>query len=116
MAIVIYNVTRNVLVFVKQFRPGILLQVYYSLYFCSYVVIKCICFCVGVYFSRIKIEDRKKPIDTNIYPADLGMTVELCAGIKDKDKSLIEIAQEEVIEETGYKVPIENFEKIHSYK
>jgi len=46
---------------------------------------------------------------------DDGMTVELCAGIVDKDLSLIEIAKEEVEEECGYKVNIKNIEKITSF-
>lgn len=44
-----------------------------------------------------------------------GFTYELCAGIVDKDKSLIEIAQEEILEETGYDVPLEKMEKISSF-
>ena len=44
-----------------------------------------------------------------------GFTYELCAGIVDKDKSLIEIAKEEILEETGYDVPLEKMEKISSF-
>jgi len=44
-----------------------------------------------------------------------GMTIELCAGIIDKDLSLKEIAKEEVEEECGYKVELENIEKITSF-
>lgn len=44
-----------------------------------------------------------------------GFTYELCAGIVDKDKSLIEIAREEILEETGYAVPLEKMEKISSF-
>ena len=44
-----------------------------------------------------------------------GFTYELCAGIVDKEKSLIEIAKEEIIEETGYDVPLEKLEKISSF-
>lgn len=36
-------------------------------------------------------------IDFEKYPPNLGITTELCAGIVDKDKSLVEIAREEVI-------------------
>lgn len=90
VAIIIYNITRNVLVFVKQFRPG-------------------------VYYVNIPEELRNKPIDMNKYPAKLGITTELCAGIVDKNKSLAEIAKEEVLEECGYDVPLENFEKLHAY-
>jgi UDP-sugar diphosphatase len=44
-----------------------------------------------------------------------GMTIELCAGIVDKNISLAEIAMEEVEEECGYKVPLEGIEKITSF-
>lgn len=44
-----------------------------------------------------------------------GMTIELCAGIVDKNLSLIEIAQEEIEEECGYAVPLENMEKITAF-
>ncbi len=41
-----------------------------------------------------------------------GMTVEMCAGIIDKDKSLAQIAKEEIEEECGYRVPLESIERI----
>ena len=44
-----------------------------------------------------------------------GYTYELCAGIVDKDKSLVEIAHEEILEECGYHVPLEKIEKITSF-
>ena len=44
-----------------------------------------------------------------------GMTVELCAGIVDKDLSLEQIAKEEIDEECGYDVPVEKIEKITSF-
>lgn len=44
-----------------------------------------------------------------------GMTVELCAGIVDKKLSLAQIAKEEIEEECGYDVPLENIEKITSF-
>ncbi len=40
---------------------------------------------------------------------------ELCAGIVDKDKSLAQIAKEEILEETGYNVRLENIKKITSF-
>ena len=42
-------------------------------------------------------------------------TYELCAGIVDKEKSLEEIAQEEIDEECGYKVELNDIEKITSF-
>ncbi len=55
-------------------------------------------------------------MDWSKYPGELGMTFELCAGIVDKDLPLVEIAKEEVEEECGYRVPIENFEKVTSMR
>lgn len=42
-------------------------------------------------------------------------TYELCAGLVDKDKSLEEIAIEEIDEECGYKVNIQNIQKVTSF-
>ena len=42
-------------------------------------------------------------------------TYELCAGIIDKDISLEMIVKEEIDEECGYDVPLENIEKITSF-
>ena len=44
-----------------------------------------------------------------------GMTVELCAGIVDKDLSLEEIASEEIAEECGYSVPPSALERVTSF-
>lgn len=44
-----------------------------------------------------------------------GMSLELCAGIVDKEMSLQQIAQEEIEEECGYCVPLEKVEKITSF-
>jgi len=44
-----------------------------------------------------------------------GMMYELCAGIVDKDMSNAQIAKEEVLEECGFDIPVENLEKISSF-
>ena len=44
-----------------------------------------------------------------------GLTVELCAGIVDKETSLIQIAKEEIEEECGYSVDVKDIEKITSF-
>lgn len=44
-----------------------------------------------------------------------GFTYELCAGIVDKDKSLLEIVHEEILEECGFEVPLEKIEKVTSF-
>ncbi|MFC2057603.1 NUDIX domain-containing protein [Campylobacterota bacterium] len=46
---------------------------------------------------------------------DDGMTIELCAGIIDKKLSLEEIAKEEIEEECGYAIPLQNIERITSF-
>ena len=42
-------------------------------------------------------------------------TYELCAGLIDKDTSLVQIAKEEIDEECGYNVDVMNIEKITSF-
>ncbi len=44
-----------------------------------------------------------------------GMMYELCAGIVDKDIPDIEIAKEEVLEECGYDIPLQNIKKISTF-
>ncbi|RZF36393.1 hypothetical protein LSTR_LSTR002989 [Laodelphax striatellus] len=65
----------------------------------------------AIYLNSIPEKDRNV-IDTEKYTAELGLTLELCAGIVDKNLPLIEIAREEVMEECGYDVPVDKLEKI----
>jgi len=44
-----------------------------------------------------------------------GMMYELCAGILDKDISHIQTAKEEILEECGYDIDIDNIQKITSF-
>lgn len=46
---------------------------------------------------------------------DSGISLELCAGILDKDMSLPQIAKEEIFEECGYDVDVSKIEKIASF-
>ena len=89
VAIVIFNISRKKLIFVRQFRP---------------------------HFYLSKLPFNEGAVDVEKYPASLGMTLELCAGMVDKNKTLVEIAQDEVREECGYEVPISAFSKIISYR
>ncbi|GBN28443.1 Uridine diphosphate glucose pyrophosphatase [Araneus ventricosus] len=91
VAIVVYNTTRQKLIFVKQFRPA-------------------------VYYAEVKNEDCEGDIDVKKYPPSTGLTIELCAGIVDKDQSLVETARDEVFEECGYSVPLSMFHKVTSYR
>lgn len=61
----------------------------------------------------IIVKQLRAPV-LNMYPDD-GMTHELCAGIVDKDMSLKQIAQEEVLEECGYNVPLSYIEEVTSF-
>lgn len=94
VAAVIYNTTRNVLIFVRQFRPAI-------------------------YWSRLprEVVAHGLPVDTKKYPPGLGMTLELCAGLMDK-KGLTpaQAMQEEILEECGYKVPLDNIKEVTSFR
>lgn len=94
VAILIYNSTRDVFVLVKQFRPAV--------YFCS--------------AETVTDKDGGKVIDHSKYPGSLGVTYELCAGIVDKQKSVEEIALEEIEEECGYNVPPEALQRITGFR
>ena len=50
-----------------------------------------------------------------VAPFNQGVTYELCAGIVDQQRSLVEIAQSEIEEETGYIVPLDKIEKIFQH-
>jgi len=50
-----------------------------------------------------------------VAPYDRGVTYELCAGIVDQKRSLVEIAQSEVEEETGYIVSVENIQRVYQH-
>lgn len=45
-----------------------------------------------------------------------GHVYELCAGLVDKDKPIAQIAQEEIEEELGYKIPVEDVKYIQTLK
>ena len=47
--------------------------------------------------------------------SEIGYTFELCAGITDKDKPLNVIMQEEILEECGYNIPLENITQITEF-
>jgi len=90
----IFNTSRKVLMFVKQFRPA-------------------------VYANNAM---KKSPnntlekVDWTKTPASLGVTIELCAGIVDANIPYNEIMKKEVLEECGYDVPVGNFQKLVTYQ
>lgn len=88
VCIVVFNTSRRKLVFVRQFRPA----VYYA-----------------------SLPEKQDVVDVKRYPATLGLSLELCAGIIDKDKSVVEIARDELKEECGYEAPVSAFKEINTY-
>lgn len=63
---------------------------------------------LSVYYGLICDEFNKTgKVDYEKFPPKLAITMELCAGIVDKNISLADIAREELIEECGYNVPVE---------
>ncbi|XP_053945515.1 uridine diphosphate glucose pyrophosphatase NUDT14-like [Anastrepha ludens] len=92
VAVILYNSTRRVLIFVRQFRPA----VYHSKYTaCGYDAAE---------------------IDLKRVRPNIGITLELCVGILDTDKGLHQNAREAVLEECGYDVPLDGFEQVMSYR
>ena len=91
--IIIFNVTRGVLIFVKQFRA----PVYVS---------------GAVKGGDVTAGDG---VDADNHPGVKGVTLEQCAGIMDKSGDWATTAQEEVLEECGYKVPVDRLQRIVSY-
>uniref|UniRef100_A0A1I8A501 Uridine diphosphate glucose pyrophosphatase NUDT14 n=1 Tax=Steinernema glaseri TaxID=37863 RepID=A0A1I8A501_9BILA len=96
VAVLLYHKTKKALLLVKQFRPA-------------------------VFVAKIrKLAENKgkalNEIDWSKYPVSLGETLELCAGIIDKPNcDVAQHAQEEILEECGYSVPLESLELVHSF-
>ncbi|MEA3352657.1 MAG: NUDIX hydrolase [Campylobacterota bacterium] len=63
--------------------------------------------------SFILVKQFRPPVYMN--HKEYEFTYELCAGIVDKDKSLVEIAKEEIDEECGYEVKTEDIEFINLF-
>lgn len=119
VAIIIFNKTRNNLVLVRQFRPG---NGQMKCHFCncSNSSVYFLFIFTAVYHAIISSDPNHKTASPESlmekYPVSLAITNELCAGIVDKSKPLIEIAKEEILEECGYNVPVERIELVMSYR
>jgi len=89
VAIILYNKTTNKMVFVKQFRPAVAMSSVFN----------------------HKMEKRENPLRSD------GYTLELCAGIVDKEgKDIYQIAKEEILEEVGFDIDVKNLRLINSYR
>ena len=72
---------------------------------------------VQTYCIRKQIVVTHSPIGQKDDIGSLGITLELCAGIVDKEgKSLAEIAAEEVEEECGYHVDLKQVEFVQTFR
>jgi len=87
VAVLLWHSELDAVVVVRQFRPP-------------------------VYVSKMLEGGENKPDEQCLRS---GFTYEICAGICDKGVSLEQTAKEEVMEECGYDVPIENFEMISNH-
>ncbi|XP_034487498.1 uridine diphosphate glucose pyrophosphatase NUDT14-like [Drosophila innubila] len=92
--VILFNISRQKLIYVRQFRAA----VYHGI------------------ITGNSLEIPKGDIDLIKYPPEMAVTLEPCAGLIDKSKSLPEIAREEVLEECGYDIPVKSFEFIYAFK
>lgn len=71
----------------------------------------------AVFASRlINTAESLNLIDFSTADVNSGFTLELCAGIVDKTKSLKEIVKEEILEECGYDVPLSKISELVTVK
>lgn len=87
VAVLLYHIDLNAILIVRQFRPA-------------------------VYATQLR---RAKAAGLPDPPFSVGFTYECCAGLVDKDKSLSEIACEEILEECGYDIAPENLAKVTEF-
>lgn len=120
VAVLLWNKTRNAFVLVKQFRPAVYMMRNHQVWeghehFTHSLSWK----------GEGEPPAAKKPTGSaddptptpppQYSPGQDGLTYELCAGIVDKSLPLEVVVQEEVLEETGYRVPLECIEPVCSY-
>lgn len=88
---------------------------------CSFNCIYLIVLCLAVYANRVlnEFERGRQPsdIDWTQHSMSIGMTLELCAGIVDKNEMpLVQVMKEEICEECGYDVPIDRISVITKFR
>lgn len=91
IAVLVYNLSRNSLLFLKQFRPA-------------------------VYYGSVPENDRKDTINTKKYPPEMGITIELCSAVVTNTQSVIEDVKQAVMTTFGYDIPATNIQKMASYR
>eukprot|EP00731_Ephydatia_muelleri_P027828 Em0019g701a len=121
VAILIYNKTRKAIVLVRQFRPAVYMAKH------SFLLQKSDVFTTSLSAKPSSGDHNSHPpaqsgpetealgsgAETEVLGSGaLGCTYEMCAGILDKATSIEQIAREEILEETGYNVPLESIKPI----
>jgi len=106
VAVMIYNKEEKKLVFVRQFRPAVFVRNYAAKRGLD----------LNAVVDGLRAGEGAKELSLSDGDEELGMTMELCAGIVDKKASFAEIAVSEVFEETGYSVKVEDLVKVRSFK
>lgn len=115
VGVLIYNVTRQALVVVTQFRPAVYMSSNRPVWENSEIFTSGSLNMKANKVSKSQVDAEGDVTPPKYGPSSEGMTYELCAGIVDKDIPLAEIAREEVQEETGYQVKTENLQYITSF-
>lgn len=87
VGIVLYHTERDAFLLVRQFRPA-------------------------VYSAQVVAAEAAGDPPPSL---STGFTYEVCAGLIDKDKSMLQICHEEIMEECGYNVPTENIVPVTTY-
>eukprot|EP00898_Chlorokybus_atmophyticus_P000273 jgi/Chlat1/1246/Chrsp115S08653 len=97
VAIVLYHTGLDAVILVRQFRPAV--------------------YASALRAASSATTDNDDIVSSDVsLPLSVGFAYELCAGIVDKaDRSLAEIAKEEVLEECGFDVPATAFKKLTSF-
>ncbi|KHJ78814.1 hydrolase, NUDIX family [Oesophagostomum dentatum] len=92
---ILYHTTLKKLIFVKQFRPAVLIA--------------------HALRQSENFGKKLSEIDWSKYDASHGYTLELCAGMIDKNIPTVDIAREEIEEECGYVVKNEDLQLVTTY-
>jgi len=95
VVIMLLNTTRNAFILVRQFRPALYMYINNE----------------QTGKERSEISEDKGEIEIKA-PFQTGVSYELCAGLIDKMKPAKEIAKEEVLEEVGYDISIDQLQEV----
>lgn len=120
VAVLLWNRTRNAFVLVKQFRPAVYMMRNHQVWEGHEL------FAHGLSWKGegeppaakkppLSADDPAQALPRQYSPGREGVTYELCAGIVDKSLPLEAVVQEEVLEETGYRIPLQNILSVCSY-